>query len=331
MDRLGADVRVLLSASLGAPLRHGDLLQLGLEAHDVQRLLRRRVLQRLHGRYVGGHLDPRLARIACAQSAHPGSAISHFSAAELRGLRVWRTGSSDAVWLTRPPGRERNLKRADVVLRRAGLAIVDLLQHQGLTLTSDSRTTVDIARERPLPEAVVTVDHALTLAVPRTELEAVLVRQKRWPGIKAAREAVAFGDPRAESALESYARAVFAAAGLPTPVLQAQFWDGRRWMPERVDFWWPEYRTVAEADGLEKFEATTAELRRRLRRRSFERDQRLADRGLELVHFGWEDAVRRPRQLAARLRAAFDRGAQRTVAPPTWRVAPVTQPTLCTA
>ena len=190
-------------------------------------------------------------------------------------------------------------------------------------LTSDARTTIDIARELPLPEAVVTVDHALAQAVSRDELEAVLEGQQRWPGVQAARAAVAIGDLRSESALESFARVAFSQAGLPAPILQAQFWDGRRWMVERVDFWWPEFRTVAEADGLQKFEAPSVDERRRRLRRSFERDQRLADRGLELVHFGWEDAVRISEQLVRRLRAAFERGAGRTGAPPVWRVAPI--------
>jgi hypothetical protein len=192
-----------------------------------------------------------------------------------------------------------------------------------LVLTSDARTTVDIARELPLTEAVVTVDHALARAVSRDELEAVLNGQQRWPGVQVARAAVALGDLRSESALESFSRVVFSQAGLPAPILQAQFWDGHRWAAERVDFWWPEFRTVAEADGLLKFEASTAEERRGLLRRSFERDQRLADRGLELVHFGWEDAVRRSAQLAGRIRAAFERGSRRPGPPPVWRVAPI--------
>ncbi len=323
MERLGAEVRALLLARFGTPLRRSDLLELGLKDHDVQRLLRNRGLQRSHARYISGRFDPHLARIACAQAAHPGAVISHFSAAELRGLRVWTTDRSDPVWLTRTPGPRRNLKRADVVLRRAGLPARELQQHRGLVLTSVARTTVDIARELPLPQAVVTVDHALAQAVSRDELEAVLAGQQRWPGVQAARAAVALGDLRSESALESYARVAFSQAGLPAPILQAQFWDGHRWAPDRVDFWWPEFRTVAEADGLQKFEAPTVDERRRRLRRSFERDQRLADHGLELVHFGWEDAVRRSGELVRRLRAAFERGARRTGAPPAWRVAPI--------
>jgi hypothetical protein len=211
------------------------------------------------------------------------------------------------------------LKRTDLVLRRAGLTAADLQLHHGLLLTSDARTTVDLARELPLCEAVVTVDHALTASVSRAELEFVLSRQKRWPGVQRARRAVSFGDPRAESALESFARARFAEAGLPAPVLQAQFWNGSRWSAERVDFWWPEFRTVAEADGLGKFEAPTPEESRRLLRRFFDRDYRLAEHNLELVHFGWEDVVRNPAELAARLRAAFARGGRRTGPEPVWR------------
>ena len=325
MERLGDDVRERLADRWGRPLRHLELLELGLQKYDVERLVRRGQLQTAHARYVDGHVDARLACIACAQAAHPRSVISHFTAAELTGLRVWtdqgRWPSPDAVWLSCEPGGRRNLKRADVVLRRAGLTEADLRLHRGLWLTSEARTTVDIARELPLREAVVTVDHALSGFVSRAELEAALERQYRWPGVQNARAAVSLGDPRSESALESFARAVFVESGLPAPILQAEFWNGYRWLADRVDFWWPEFRTVGEADGLAKFEASTAAERRWLLRRAFERDQRLADRGLELVHFGWEDVVRTPDELVHRFRAAFARGSRRTEPPPTWRAA----------
>ncbi|NIK60285.1 hypothetical protein [Kribbella shirazensis] len=305
-------------------MRHAELLELGLRKFEIERLVRRGHLQHAHGRYVAGSLDRRIAVIACAQSAHPRSVISHFSAAELTGLRVWSDRDarpSADVWLTCEPGPRRNLRRADVVLRRAGLTETDLDLRHGLWITSAARTTVDIARELPFREAVVTVDHALARSVSRSELDAVLARQYQWPGVAKARAVVAFADPRAESALESYARATFAERGLPSAILQAQFWDGDHWLTDRVDLWWPEFRTIGEADGLEKFEAPTASERRWRLRRAFERDQRLADRGLELVHFGWEDAVLRPDALVQRFRAAFQRGSRRTDPAPTWRTA----------
>jgi hypothetical protein len=322
VERLSVEVRESLRAVLRTPQRYSDLRRLGLLDHDVRRLLRNNTLQRIHHHYITGTLDLQTATARCVQTAYPQSMISHVTAAVLRDLRVWTEGDNQApttTWLTYQPGKQRrNRKEADVVLRRATLQPDDLQRHLGLTMTSDARTTVDLARELPFAEAVVTADHALAVAVTPEDLADVVRRQHRWPGIARARSVLAFADPRSESALESIARAAFAEAGLPAPVLQAGFWDGSRWMAERVDFWWPDYRTIGEADGLGKFEASTAAERRRRLRRHQQRDHRLADRDLEIVHFGWED-VGRPADLADRFRAAFSRGSRRTGDRPVWR------------
>jgi hypothetical protein len=322
VKKLTAEVGKSLQAVLWTPQRYSDLRRLGLLDHDLRRLVRNNTLQRIHHHYIAGTLNLQTATARCVQAAYPDSVISHVSAAVLRDLRVWTEGDDQApatTWLTYRPGKQRrNRKRADVELRRATLQPDDLQRHLGLSLTSDARTTVDLARELPFAQAVVTADHALTVAVTHEELEDVVRRQHRWPGIARARSVLAFADPRSESALESFARAAFAEAGLPAPALQAQFWDGARWMAERVDFWWPDYRTIGEADGLGKFEAATAAERRRRLRRHLERDHRLADRDLEIVHFGWED-VWRPADLAERFRAAFSRGLRRTADRPVWR------------
>jgi hypothetical protein len=330
MDRLGMDrlLRARLVEITQTPQRRQTLLEIGLRDTDVRRLVRQGVLQHHHGHYIDGGVDDYLARVACAHAQHPGSVVSHFSAANLAGLRTWSddrrpsASATGAVWLTRPPTAKRNQRRADVVVRRAVLTRTDLSRHQWLPVTSTARTVVDLARELPFREATVTIDHALRIGLRPTELEEVVVRQSQWPGIGRARIALAFGDPLAESALESIARVIFAAAGLPAPVLQVQFWDSFMWMPERVDFWWPQYRTVGEADGLAKYEAATVEERRRLLRHSHRRDQRLSDRGIELVHFGWEDVVDPSSDLIPRLQAAFTRGRARPGDPPLWRPYP---------
>jgi hypothetical protein len=322
VKKLNVEVRESLQAVLWTPQRYSDLRRLGLLDHDLQRLLRNNTLQRIHHHYIAGTLNLQNATARCVQAAYPDSVISHVTAAVLRDLRVWTQGDNQApapTWLTYRPGRQRrNRKGDDVVLRRATLEPDDLQRHLGLLLTSDARTTVDLARELPFAQAVVTADHALAVAVTHEDLEDVVRRQHRWPGISRARSVLAFADPRSESALESIARAAFAEAGLPAPVLQARFWDGSRWMAERVDFWWPDYRTIGEADGLGKFEAATAAERRRRPRRHQQREHRLADRDLEIVHFGWED-VGRPTDLADRFRAAFGRGIRRTGDRPLWR------------
>jgi len=331
MDRLSEEVRARVLAVTRTPQRRQILLELGLRDPDLRRLVRRDVLQHHHGHYLDGRVDERLARIACAQARHPGSVVSHFSAAQLAGLSTWTDGGRalappvDAVWLSRPSVAKRNQRRRDIVVRRATLAPADLSRHGWLPVTSTARTVVDLARALPLREALVTVDHALRSGTSLTDLEAVVERQFQWPGIRRAQVTIEFGDPGAESALESIARAAFAAAGLPTPVLQAQFWDGTGWMPERVDFWWPQYRTIGEADGLAKYGDTPEERRRQLRQ-SHRRDQRLSDRAVELVHFGWEDALDPRSDLIHRLRAAFERGRSRPGDPPLWRVAPTPIP-----
>lgn len=328
MDRLENEVRERLLAISSTPHRRMDLREIGLLDHDLRRLVRNDELQLVRKHYLDGSIDPELARIACTQGAYPRSVISHFTAARLAELRTWtdfkrpQRPPTEAIWLTRLPEAKRNQRRDDVVIRRAGLITQDLAHHGRLLTTCDARTVVDLARELPLREALVTIDHALRVSTTAAALNEVVERQERWPGIRRARQALAFADPRSESALESIARAAFAAAGLPAPILQAQFWDGSAWMGERVDFWWPAFRTVAEADGLAKYDAVTAAERRKRFRSSHQRDQRLSDRDVELVHFGWEDGVAENDELAERVRAAFARGLRRTGDAPIWR-APV--------
>ncbi|WP_405058065.1 hypothetical protein OG474_35730 [Kribbella sp. NBC_01505] len=310
------------------PQRREVLLAIGLSDADLRRLVRRGEFQHHHGHYLDGAVAADRAISACAQAAHPGSVVGHFSAARLTGLSTWvdRARSAappdDAAWLTRPPGSQRNQRRPNIVVRRAGLPPADLSRHGWLPVTSAARTVVDLARELPTREAIVTVDDALRAGTTSAELTAVLERQEQWPGVRRARATIAFGDARAESPLESITRIRCATGGLPAPELQVQFFDGFNWMPERVDLWWPEFRTAAEADGLAKYEAATAEERRHLLRLAHRRDQRLSDRGIELVHFGWEDSVDPRSDLISRLCAAFDRGRARPGTDPVWRVAP---------
>jgi hypothetical protein len=321
-------VRERLAVVARTPQRRAVLRELGLGDADLRRLVRRGALRHHHGHYVDGRLDEQLAAIACAHAAYPGSVVSHFSAARLAGIPMWTDRGRpngapiDAAWLTRPPEAPRNQRRPDIVVRRAGLTAADLAGHGWLPVTRVARTVVDLARELPLRESIVAVDGALRAGTTREELHAMAERQQHWPGIRRALSAIAFGDPASESPLESIARARFAAAGLPPPVLQVQFFDGFGWMLERVDFWWPWFRTVGEADGLAKYEASSPEERRSLLRQSHRRDQRLSDRGVELVHFGWEDVVDPRSDLIDRLRAAFARGEARHTEPPQWRTAP---------
>lgn len=160
-------------------------------------------------------------------------------------------------------------------------------------------------------EAVAVLDSALSARVPRSELVAALDRQTGWPGSSSAVTALSLSDGLAESPLEAVARLLFSDAGVPAAVLQAQLFDGTHWSAYRVDFCWPDSWVVAEVDGMAKYEAATATRRRALRRRDYERENRIAALGFEIVRFGWEDVLLRPGKVVSRLLAALHRGRSR--------------------
>lgn len=122
-----------------------------------------------------------------------------------------------------------------------------------------------------------------------------------WPGIRRASRAVSFADPRAESVLESLARLLFERYGVPAPQTQVLLGD---WAPiGRVDFYWPEYGVVCEADGMVKYDKPET------LRAEKSRHDALLEAGFEVVRVRWDDVVHRPEVTIRRIRAAFERAA----------------------
>lgn len=132
------------------------------------------------------------------------------------------------------------------------------------------------------------------------ELRSVVADCGRWPGVRRAREVVAFSDGRSESALESIGRVAFREHGLPPPSLQVEV-GGDLGAIGRSDYLWPEYATIAEADGALKYTSPDRAIRQ------LDRDARLRDAGFEVVHFTWPEITMAPEQVIGRIRAAFAR------------------------
>ncbi len=165
------------------------------------------------------------------------------------------------------------------------------------------RTAADLARGRQLPEALIALDAAarhlvslmsgtqhdnnatrLRTAVhdrvlrdrARRELAYAVASCSGWPGVVAARRALQYVDPAAESALESRSRGWFLVAGLPAlEIGVAVAVDNRTYW---ADFCRRDARVIGEADGWSKYGTTdlgrtsptsTAE---RERQRDLERD-----------------------------------------------------------
>ncbi len=150
----------------------------------------------------------------------------------------------------------------------------------GIDVADVARTLVDLAR-RNRRDAIMAVDAALREHLVTVEqIDRALRLARRWPGIRQARSVLALGDGRAESPLESITRLAIHDAGLPAPELQ--FWIGS----DRVDFFWPRFRFVLEADGRVKY---TAEERWAEKTR----EQRLRRHRVRVERVTWADVTLR--------------------------------------
>ena len=177
------------------------------------------------------------------------SVVSHGSAAVLHGLPVWSTAIAH-VHITRPDDGKR---RSILHVCGAPLAAGDVTIVDGIVVTSLARTVLDLARTRPMPQAVAAADRALRDGLAPHLLAEGLLRMERWPGVRAARRVVAFADPRSESVGESVSRVRMHLDGLPRPELQHEIRGAYGQLIARVDFYWKKQRTVGEFDGRIKY------------------------------------------------------------------------------
>ncbi len=241
-------------------------------------------------------------RVAAALlAAHALASASHESAAILQGLDLLQQPPESLVTLTRPPhSRGSRASGKDLKVHAAVLSPGHVTKHYGLPVTSVARTVVDLTRTSPFKHGVVVADSALhARKTTHEELAGVLAACSNWPGAQRARRVVAFSDHRSESVLESCARVTFDDYGLPAPELQVDI-GGDQYIG-RVDFCWPRYLTIAEADGMLKY----ADTRRAVAQ--LERDQLLREVGYKVVHFTWRQLFRETDRVIARICDAFAR------------------------
>jgi hypothetical protein len=247
--------------------------------------------------------DPRLGHalrvIAATSSVGTDSVASHQSAALIQGIDLIKPVPPDVVILTRPPsGKSSRPNLAGVIIHAAVLPADHVTTCCGASVTTAARTVVDLARTLPFIDGVVVADSALRLGLTgKPELLRVVDSCARWPGIDQARRTVAFADERSESALESCARVVFHRSGLEPPELQVTI-RGTDFV-FRADFCWAQHRTIAEADGMAKYEDP------KRARDQIRRDRLIRDLGYKVIHFTWRELFETPDLVVGRIRTAF--------------------------
>ncbi|RBY86613.1 endonuclease domain-containing protein [Blastococcus sp. TF02A-30] len=182
---------------------------------------------------------------AALRHLHPGAVAAGRTAAVLWGIDL--AGPQDDVEVVLPAG-SRARPVPGLRITRRHLHRDDVVSRQGLRTTSAVRTAVDLARTRPLQEAVIAVDRFLLpgtalITDVRSAAAALTGRDCRY-----VREVVGRADGLAGSPQETRLRLLVHSSGLPAPVAQHPIRRNGRFVA-RVDFAWPELRVALEYDG----------------------------------------------------------------------------------
>ncbi len=230
------------------------------------------------------------------------------SQVDLVACRLTATALHELPRLGPLPAAPQLLERREERPRHHGQSTTvppgDVTVRIGVPVTSLPRTVVDVARRYGWLAGVLVADAVLARGIPAAALQEVADRCRSWPGAGRARRALLFADGRSESPLESLGRVRFSEQRLPA--CEPQAWLGDEHGPiGRVDHYWEAHRTIAEADGARKYADSVALFAEK------EREDRLREAGFEVVRYTWDEAWRRPEMLAARVRRAFGRAAER--------------------
>jgi hypothetical protein len=145
-------------------------------------------------------------------------------------------------------GRTR-LRRADTASGERDLSPQDLVQIDGICVTTAARTAMDLACRLPRPDALAALDgFARVHGITQADLGALLPRFRGRRGVVKARGLIPLMDGRAESSGESITRLAIIDGGLPVPV--PQHWITVHGVPTyRLDLAYPRLKIVVEYNG----------------------------------------------------------------------------------
>lgn len=258
------EARALLST-------RAELLGSGLTERQLKDQVQAGALLRLHrGSYVSAMMwrqlwweGQHLLKVLAVRAASPGSGpvFTHVSAAVLWGIPLYRLGDKPVQVLV--DGTRHSRVVAGVVRRDMNVAEDDIVEIDGIRVTSLTRTVMDVARTASFPMAVACADAALRRAsVTAQSVDAEAEAQWRSDvsalaspglrGVRQARRVIEFADGRAQLPGESFSRVHLQELGftrydLQVPVLGSagdQYW---------LDFAFTGARVFGEFDGEGKY------------------------------------------------------------------------------
>lgn len=237
------------------PLTRAHLTELGVSKWQLEQLLRAGLVRRLlTDVYVRTDVPDTLELRARAASLvlQPQAVVVDRTAAWLWSVDTLRPPEVETV----PPlevfvlrGHTR-VRRVEVLGGERDLRPDDIVEIEGVRVTTPLRTALDLACRLSRYEALATLDafarsHGLTQQLLVAELAR---RYRRRRGVVQARELVQLVDPRAESTGESFTRLAIHDEGLPAAKPQHWVYDGD--MPVfRLDLAYVHLKVCIEYDG----------------------------------------------------------------------------------
>jgi hypothetical protein len=220
---------------------------MGISVRRLQSSLFRKVCRDV---YVAAAVpDSFELRLQVAQLLLPdAAAISGRAAAWVHGVDILAS-IHDLVEIV-DSRHQMPLARGILLPRESPLEAGDIVEVNGLFVTSPLRTAFDLARRLSLTEAVVAVD-ALWHAglIEPDELLWYAADHPGWPGLRRLEHAVALADVGAGSPMESRLRMALYEGGLPRPVTQYKVPNGFGGTLAEVDIAYPERELGVEYDG----------------------------------------------------------------------------------
>jgi very-short-patch-repair endonuclease/predicted transcriptional regulator of viral defense system len=274
-----------------------ELRVCGLAPTAVAVRVRRGSLHPVHrGVYAVGHpvLTLEGCFLAAVRACGAGAVLSHVSAAALHGFVDPEPRPVEVT----VPGPGTRIVPGVRVHRSAELGRRDVGRRRGIPVTEPARTLLDLAAtkldDRALRRAV---RQAQSLrAVDAGELARAVARAGPRRGMRRLARIIGTGPAPTRSVLEDVVLDLLLRGGLAHPQVNVPLRIGGRLVVP--DFRWPRQRLVLEADGAAWHDGPLA------RDDDAERQALLEAHGERVVRVTWRQAIDRPTQTLARLRAA---------------------------
>lgn len=241
---------------------------------------------------------------AAAAAFGPTGAVAHglpVDRAIIGDLHLTRTRSHDQRAFRRRVSRENLLPAVHVhSYRPLGATVL-----QGVLTVGRAMAAVSCAAMSDREWAVATMDAAIWLdSAGSAELAEAADAMPGARGMGVVRAALPLVRWGAQSPLESLSRVRLCDRGIEEPELQASVHD-RGGLIGYVDMLWRRQWVIGEADGQMKYLTRDDLLAEKAR------EDRLREQGFRVVRWTWDEIMRRPDDVADRIRRAM-RDAQRT-------------------